>query len=77
MVSEDPSLKVELDIERLRGRIDELLRHCRRLEEENRTLQDKQTELVTERARLIAKNDEARTRVEAMITRLKALETHT
>lgn len=77
MVSENPTLQLELDIERLRGRIDELLRHCRRLEEENRTLQDKQTELVAERARLIAKNDEARTRVEAMISRLKALETHT
>jgi cell division protein ZapB len=77
MVSEDPTLQIELDIERLRGRIDELLRHCRRLEEENRSLQDKQTELVAERARLIAKNDEARTRVEAMIARLKALETHT
>jgi cell division protein ZapB len=64
-------------MERLRGRIEELLRHCRRLEDEIRSLRDKQTELVTERARLIAKNDEARTRVEAMISRLKALETHT
>jgi len=30
--------------------------------------------LVTERASLVAKNDEARTKVEAMINRLKGLE---
>ncbi len=34
----------------------------------------RQESLVTERAALVAKNDEARTKVEAMIHRLKALE---
>jgi uncharacterized protein (TIGR02449 family) len=34
----------------------------------------RQDALVTERAGLVAKNDEARTKVEAMINRLKGLE---
>ena len=51
-----------------------LLAQISRLKEENQSLQTRQESLVAERAALVAKNDEARTKVEAMIHRLKALE---
>ncbi len=51
-----------------------MIDQIRRLKEENTSLQARQESLVTERAALISKNDEARNKVEAMIHRLKALE---
>ena len=42
--------------------------------EENRALRDQQANLIAERASLIEKSELARTRVEAMIGRLKAME---
>ena len=45
-----------------------------RLEQENRSLRHQQEQLVNERSQLLAKNEQARTRVEAMIARLKSLE---
>ena len=51
-----------------------LLNQCRKLREENHSPQNRQESLVAERASLVAKNEEARTKVEAMINRLKALE---
>ncbi|MBS0569316.1 MAG: TIGR02449 family protein [Proteobacteria bacterium] len=56
------------------GRIDRLLELCRRLAEENRGLRQSQEHLATERSNLLAKNEQARTRVEAMIARLRSLE---
>ncbi|MDH3716239.1 MAG: TIGR02449 family protein, partial [Gammaproteobacteria bacterium] len=44
------------------------------LKAENDSLRAQQQVLTTERAKLIEKNELARTRVEAMITRLKAME---
>lgn len=61
----------------LARRIDELGDRLRRLHEENRSLRRQQDELVAERAALLAKNEQASIRVEAMITRLKSLEQHT
>lgn len=45
-----------------------------RLREENHSLREQQENLVSERAGLLQRNEEARTRVEAMISRLKSLE---
>jgi cell division protein ZapB len=56
------------------ARIDELVELCRRLGEENRSLRQSQEQLASERAGLIARNEQARNRVEAMIGRLKSLE---
>jgi len=47
---------------------------AQRLLEENRRLRHSQEQLSTERATLLAKNEQARSRVEAMIQRLKSLE---
>ncbi len=62
------------DLNALENRVDELLTLCRRLHDENRSLRTSQEQLVTERANLVAKNEQARSRVEAMIIRLKSLE---
>jgi cell division protein ZapB len=56
------------------SRVDRLVEMCRRLSEENRSLRQSQEQLANERASLIARNEQARTRVEAMISRLKSLE---
>lgn len=63
-----------LPSEQLRQRVDQLLDTLRRLGEENRQLRAAQEQWVSERAALIAKNEQARSRVEAMIQRLKSLE---
>lgn len=55
-------------------RIDRLLGLCRSLQEENRSLRASQEQLANERAQLLARNEQARSRVEAMIARLKSLE---
>ncbi|PZN35151.1 MAG: TIGR02449 family protein, partial [Proteobacteria bacterium] len=53
---------------------DELLAVVAQLKEENRALRQRQETLMTERATLLQKNEQVRTRVEAMIGRLKAME---
>lgn len=58
----------------LGDRVDRLLDLCRTLQEENRSLRHSQEQLSIERAQLIARNEQARARVEAMILRLKSLE---
>ena len=62
------------DLSKLEFRIDELIHIVERLKEENRSLQQKQEMLVAERAALVQKNVLVRTRVEAMITRLRSME---
>ncbi len=64
----------ELDLKKLESRVDELIKAVDRLQMENKTLRDSQTSLITERNALLEKTELAKTRVEAMITRLKALE---
>ncbi|MCU7959992.1 MAG: TIGR02449 family protein [gamma proteobacterium symbiont of Bathyaustriella thionipta] len=65
----------DLDLKKLEVRIEELIRTCARLKQENTTLRSSQTDLVNERAELVEKTELARARVESMITRLKTLET--
>ena len=55
-------------------RIDKLMDLVRRLADENRSLRAGQEQLSNERAQLLNKNELARSRVEAMINRLKSLE---
>jgi cell division protein ZapB len=61
----------------LAARFDQPIAHAQRLADENRSLRQQQEQLAGERAQLLAKNEQARSRVEAMITRLKSLEQHT
>jgi len=62
------------ELHEVSGRIDRLLELCQRLAEENRSLRQSQEQLSAERSNLLAKNEQARSRVEAMIARLRALE---
>ena len=62
------------ELNEVSGRIDRLLELCQRLAEENRSLRQSQEQLSAERSNLLAKNEQARSRVEAMIARLRALE---
>jgi cell division protein ZapB len=56
------------------ARLDRLIELTHRLAEENRSLRASQEQLNIERANLLAKNEQARSRVEAMIVRLRSLE---
>jgi cell division protein ZapB len=62
------------ELKEVAGRVDRLLELCQRLAEENRSLRQSQEQLSAERSNLLAKNEQARSRVEAMIARLRALE---
>lgn len=67
-------LAVEGELKSLADKLDRLLSTNARLHEENLTLRAAHEQLSQERSALLAKNEHARSRVEAMITRLKALE---
>lgn len=62
------------EIVALSEQLDRLLEHVRRLNEENRSLRQSQEQLTGERAGLMERNEQARSRVETMIQRLKSLE---
>ena len=66
-----------LDTRALDEKIDHLIRICDKLEDENRALRDQQNSLIAERATLVEKSELARSRVEAMITRLRGMEAGT
>jgi len=68
---------LETEIRRLEKQIDELLARLGALHEENRALRQRQDNLAGERASLMQRHEQVRTRVEAMIGRLKALENGT
>lgn len=69
-----PQSLTEQELKKLESRLDELVQTIQRLKDENRSLRDQQDSLVSERANLIEKNELARAKVEAMITRLKSME---
>ena len=62
------------DLKMLERRVDELIQRLNAVKSENISLRESQSALIVERARLIEKTEVARGRVEAMITRLKAME---
>ncbi|NCF83168.1 MAG: TIGR02449 family protein [Proteobacteria bacterium] len=63
-----------VDLQGLEAQVDDLIQTCDQLTDENRALRDQQSSLVAERASLLEKSELARSRVEAMIARLKAME---
>jgi cell division protein ZapB len=64
----------EQQLKRLEQRVDALVNVCDQLQDENRSLKQRQDVLTAERATLLQKNEQVRARVEAMIGRLKAME---
>ena len=72
-MSENKSEDVDLGV--LEARVDDLIRTVDALKNENSTLRNQQKNLISERAALIEKTEQARFRVESMIARLRAMET--
>jgi cell division protein ZapB len=71
--SDTPNIEKELEL--LEGQVGSLLDIVERLMKENRSLRTQQESLATERAGLLEKHDQVRGRVDAIVTRLKSLET--
>ncbi len=63
-----------VDIKDLEEKLEELIQRYTAVQSENTTLKTKQDSLVKEKAKLVEKTNLARTRVEAMISRLKNME---
>lgn len=63
-----------LEIQKLEDKIDELISLCEELERKHATLEQDRENWLSERTRLLEKNELAKSKVEAMIMRLKALE---
>ncbi len=62
------------DLDTLERKVTELIELCQLLARENRALRNQQGNWSAERAKLIEKNELAKSKVESMITRLKSLE---
>ena len=73
-MSSDTQAQFEAELKRLEKRVDALVDVCDQLQNENRSLKQRQDSLTAERATLLQKNEQVRARVEAMIGRLKAME---
>ncbi len=74
MTSERHDSGVERALAALEGRMDDLLRLCDTLRQENTELRAELGRLQEERRELLATREQARTQVEAMIERLRSLE---
>lgn len=61
-------------LQQLEQRIEELVTISARLQRENNAMQVREHKLMEERADLLRKNDIAKSKVEAIISRLKSLE---
>ena len=62
------------DLAELSNKVNDLIALCDRLRLENESLREQRGTLAEERAVLLEKNELARSRVEAMINRLKTME---
>jgi cell division protein ZapB len=73
-MSDTTRTQLDQEVMRLAKRVDELVAILEHLRDENRALRVRHESLAGERAALVHKNEQVRTRVEAMIGRLKTLE---
>lgn len=60
-------------LQALESTVESLIARCQQLAEDNRELRQQEADWQRERQRLVKNNEVARTRVEAMINRLKGL----
>lgn len=65
--------ELHAELLRLEEKVDALLAVCRHLQQDNQGLQEKNRQLVDERDQLLEKAAIARTRVESMVARLRAV----
>ena len=64
----------EMDYKALERKVNQLIDLCRQLDAQNKTLMQEKANWKTERAQILQQKEDARNKVEAMITRLKAME---
>ena len=69
------SAQLQEELARLEQQVSGLLALVERLARENKSLRAQQESLSVERAGLLEKHDQVRNRVDAIVTRLKSLET--
>ncbi|MDH3638539.1 MAG: TIGR02449 family protein [Gammaproteobacteria bacterium] len=62
------------DLNILEQRVDDLIGTCRRLKDENQSLRSSRDTLLEEKSKLAEKNRMARSRLEAIVDRLKSLD---
>jgi cell division protein ZapB len=77
MIKETTPTITDTELTRLEQQVGNLLELLDRLSRENRSLRVQQESLATERAGLLEKHDQVRNSVDAIVTRLKSLETGT
>lgn len=65
---------MDIKLKDLGKKLEEILVVCEKLKEENLLLKQQQNKLIEDRASLLQKNDQVRVRVEAMISKIKAME---
>ena len=63
-----------MELSNLEKRIDELIAFCAQLERKQESIATEQEKWLQERSRLLEKNELAKTKIEAMIMRLKSLD---
>jgi cell division protein ZapB len=68
---------IDQQLKTLEERIQQLVDQCDQYKRQNRTLRTREAQLLEERAQLLKKNDQARVKIEAMISRLKSMEQDT
>ncbi len=73
-MSPDNSRHHDHDLKTLESKVDELIQLCQQFKNENNVLREHKSQLTAERGHLMEKNELARSRIEAMILRLKTLE---
>jgi len=71
-LTEDTSMSSDV-LSDLENKIDQLVELSERLQKENAGLRQRESSLLKEKGQLMEKTEQARSRVESMITRLKAL----
>ena len=64
----------ELDFKALELKVNQLIAVCKSLAERNKTLEEEKAAFRTERSRVLQQKEQVRGKVEAMITRLKSME---
>ena len=64
----------DTNLKTLEAKIDELIAFAAYLQQENKRLRERESNLLTERASLIEKNQLVRQRVETIVSRLKTMQ---
>ena len=75
MTKKNTPALIDQELGQLEEKVDALLDIIDRLTKENQSLRAQQGTHAQERAGMLERNDEVRNRVEAIVTRLKSLET--